>query len=363
MSRIWKSYAGWIVAGALTGALIGGTHPPSLAARWTFTPGVGTVDNPRADDGRVLVTFHAESESFLPTVHLYALDIATGRQQWHRSVELTGQFAVTGGRVYFMASDKSVHSLDAASGKDLWRSAPGFALLEATANDVYVLDAGQRLATLDPATGKLVRQTDIQGSDLTRLQIDHGRVYVSGQTLQVFDAETLKPVWQSSIHAPALQVLANLNRVYVHDADTLHALDSVSGKEVWAYRTGSPAQAEDGGLLYFTTNVVNTLEAATGVVRGQFPIANYKFAAFGSLTVWNGRIYGVASRPHGLLSGFSGAADNALCVLDAATGRTQSCSEWRYEYLHAPVRYGQTVFAGSAGEGGRPASLYAFSAS
>jgi len=287
-----KLSAAWTVFGA-------------LAPLWMFSPGPGTLDNPVVDDGRVFATFHTFSES-----RLYALALATGKEQWHRPIEMTGILVAARGRLLFMDRDKSLHSIDAATGRDLW-TAPVFFFLAAGDSGIYVLDSDRRLAILDDSTGRVARRTGVRGDELTAT---------------------------SSILA-----FIGRDRVYLQDGSALHALNVVSGRPLWTYKTTSPAQAEDNGTVYFTTNVLTMLDAATGALRGELPLRNFKLAPYGGLAV---------TRPHGLLAGFSGSAHNALCAVQPQTGRSMWCSDWNFEYFGAPAHRRRHS----------PATLYAFPA-
>jgi outer membrane protein assembly factor BamB len=195
------------------------------------------------------------------------------------------------------------------------------------------------------------------------VQIKGGRAWLTNQRLQVLDRQTLKPVWRATQEAQpgsSVGLLVGKERAYLHDGKAIHALDSVSGRHLWTYATPSPAQAEDQGVLYFTQNTdVHLLDAATGTLRSRMPAKDLRLYPFGSLTVSEGLIYAVATRPHNFLSGFSGTADTALCAKEPSTGKNAWCTDWRYEYLNAPVLAGNLLFAGTTGEAGRPATLYA----
>ena len=143
------------------------------------------------------------------TVHLYALDAATGAVLWREQVGShgLGTPVVVGGTVYVHSDNGEnaghVHALDAATGRNLWRvrvdrgpSTPSVA-----EGVVYVNYQGRfGVQALDAATGATLELYELSDEVLTPVVSD-GVVYVgsSDWDLHALDAATGEIMWRYRI--------------------------------------------------------------------------------------------------------------------------------------------------------------------
>jgi len=138
------------------------TLPDDLELLWKFTPEADRssfITTAAIADGTVIVGDAFEK--------LYALDLATGEEQWSASAELgfVAPPAVTDGRVFVGDSEGKFRCFDAATGEELWSHEDG-GEINAGANfyEDTVLFASQNgnLTRLDQETGEVVWQFNIE---------------------------------------------------------------------------------------------------------------------------------------------------------------------------------------------------------
>lgn len=220
--------------------------------------------------------------------HLYALDLATGKEKWKLKA---GPFKVApgvrGGAVYAGDQDGTFHCLDAATGKPRWTfkveaeitSAASFAgddvLFGCGDETLYCLtrDGKERwkfrvpggpvmgspavvegttfaagcdsaLHVIDLATGKELRSLDLGGQVGASAAVVGDVLYVGTMTNQVlavdwkkaatvwtFEAERrAQPFYSSAAVSDQLVIVGSRDK-------HVHALDRMNGKEVWAFAT------------------------------------------------------------------------------------------------------------------------------
>lgn len=357
---------------------------PLLRPLWTFTPGPGGVDHPLVDAGRVYVMYRKDSESSAPSVHLYALDLVSGKQIWERTIVVAGRFRsqgrltegleplASGGRVYFVSSDEHIHALEGGTGRELWQSGPVFSLLAVTGDSLFTLDQKQSLTVMDGATGRVRQQTTLRGDEVSRALIADGKLFLSSSTVQVFDLRTFAPLWTFAEQTQGwMRVGLHVEggRAYIDTGHDIYGLEAASGKRLWRYPAASPVQAIDGDRLYYTDSdgktgrqAVHVLDSRTGALRGALQIADFQATRYGALTAGGGLLYVTVGKPHNAFSGVTNSRDSALCAVDGATGQKVWCSPWQYEYLQQAVYADGLALIGGTGEGGRPSSLYSFRA-
>jgi outer membrane protein assembly factor BamB len=218
--------------------------------------------------------------------HLYALDLATGKEKWkYKAVAFKAPASVRNGNVYIGDTDGVFHCVDAATGakrwtfttaaeiagganfsgdsvlfgsgdetlyclsnegKEIWRfKVPGGPVLgsPAVVNDrTFAAGCDSALHVLDLANGKELGSVDLGGQIGATAAIVGDRLYVGTMTNQFLavDWKKLEIAW--TFEAPKRQ-----QPFYASAAvtDTLviagsrdkrvHALDRKTGKEVWSF--------------------------------------------------------------------------------------------------------------------------------
>ncbi|HYG81258.1 MAG TPA: PQQ-binding-like beta-propeller repeat protein [Pyrinomonadaceae bacterium] len=199
----------------------------------------------------------------------------TLREQWKVTVGVGHSSPLlVGDRLYVFAragEEEVLMALDAASGKELWRSA-------------------QRVAyEMNPAArghGKGPKSTPV---------FSDGRVYTLGISghLSAHDARTGKPLWRkdfsgqypntSPLYGTAMSPVVEKNLLIAHvgghDKGALTAFDAATGKVVWSYEQDGPAYSSPvvatlagaRQVVTFTQKELVGVEAATGKLLWKLP--------------------------------------------------------------------------------------------
>ena len=323
---------------------------------------------------------------------LYAVDAATGQQQWeftepgrviHSSpTAVEGTIYVGGGN----DSATTLYAIDAATGQQEWAfTEPGqFMFSSPTVIDgtAYVGADDANLYAVDAATGQKEWTFEAQGRVNSSPQVIGGTVYFgagtsveTGQrdsTVYAVDAETGEEEWQFT--EPADSVLSSPivgeGTLYVGSGrsrnsndSTLYAVDAATGTEEWRFTEpdtsiiSSPVL--DGNTVYFGTGAdlaeepgnVYAVNAETGDQEWVFTDPDGPVVS--SPTVWEGTVY--VGYESGQLNNLPDSG--SLYAVDAETGQ----QEWEYDVgkpvFSSPTAYGGTVYVGAAN-----GNLYAFDA-
>jgi outer membrane protein assembly factor BamB len=270
--------------------------PEQLDERWTFKAGDMIEGAPAIVDG---VVYAASLDK-----HLYALDLATGKQKW--KVKLGASKAspsVKAGRVYLGDLDGKFYCVNAADGKVLWTfEAEGE--IQASANfhgdniifgshdsNLYCLNpegkkvwdakvdgpinaaaavVGDRtfatgcsdgiLHVIDATNGKELGTIDLGGQAVATAAVVDDRVYLSMVSNQVVaaDLKTLKRVW--AFEAPKRQMsfyssAAVADGIVVAGSrdKKVYGINAKTGAELWNFTTDGQVDASPvivGGRVY-----------------------------------------------------------------------------------------------------------------
>ncbi|WP_113982779.1 outer membrane protein assembly factor BamB family protein [Spongiactinospora rosea] len=264
---------------------------------------------------------------------LVALDVATGRLKWGRTMEAGTIPVVSGGRLYLWVRftelpDAELVALDRATGRKLWTFRPpgDFAaptpLIAGTL--VHVGDPEGTLYALDPRTGARRWRSRVGGRhDTIHLARTGDVIYAASETGEVraLDAATGKVRWSSRVFGPVnFRPVVSGGIVYLADEDgTTYALDTRTGRRLWSF----PAMSgEDGegwepvvarGVVYAggAGGRLHALDATTGAERwSAAPGTGYSSHP----TVAGGTVYLTD-------------AQRVLHALDTATGEER----WRFQ--------------------------------
>lgn len=196
--------------------------------------------------------------------------------------------AISGGLVYVGSPDQNVYSLEALTGKVVWKYTAGehetFGSSPAVSNGIVYIGSGDSgpggsLYAFDASTGVLkwkYTPGDTVGSSPA---IYGGIVYFGSHDKNVYalDAITGALIWKYTtgdiiISSPA--VFDNV--VYISSRDSnLYALDTVTGNLKWKYRTG-PVESPivSGGIIYAgsSSGDLYALDASKGTLKWKYNV-------------------------------------------------------------------------------------------
>lgn len=190
---VWQTEVGGGVYSAP--ALAGGTlYVQSDSSLYAFAPSTGDIRWQQSfefDDGHGPAvaegTVYVAGDIGFDQSRCYALDAATGDQQWH--VDLPNEASaptVAGGRV-FVASQDQFRALDAADGTELWRREPEDAVSVVVADGVVYGPFERGLAALSASDGS------VQWSSKDYVSLRAPPVLADG-TLYVPDHDSIRAV-------------------------------------------------------------------------------------------------------------------------------------------------------------------------
>ena len=225
------------------------TLKPPLELRWKFKTGGPIHASPVIVDDTVYV---GSTDGVL-----YALDAKRWGVKWMFRTDDAIRYAaaVWNNQVYFSSRDNYVYALDAKTGELVWKFksntwidsppiiADGQVHIGAFTRTIHVINA-----TTGEAEGKRRDRVRIDG-------IEFG--CVQGKLRPIFPEHEAE-VWRSFVdYTYSFPVRAN-DVVYIGARDHhLHAIDAVSKKKVWSYKTlgfVDAAPAVSDGTLYVTSH-------------------------------------------------------------------------------------------------------------
>ncbi len=255
---------------------------------------------------------------------------ADGPQLWRYG---TGGWVVNAptivnGAIYVGSDDHYVYSLDAQTGALRWRFETGDIVRSSptvTGGAVYVGSNDNHVYALNAGTGALMWKHDTGGWVQYSPVVNGGRVYLGAQSdgdykVHALDALSGAQVWVAEMPYPAgseFTVTIADGKLYARGAfGEFHALDAATGELVWSYgAAGMGAEsppAISGGVVYMTAvNAAYALDEATGAQLWSFGTERFPARDFPAV-VSEGSYY------------FS--PDNHIYALDVATGEPR----WSY---------------------------------
>jgi outer membrane protein assembly factor BamB len=261
-----------------------GTLPDKLDILWTFKAGDGVEGAAAIASGVAYVGALDE--------HLYALDLADGKQKWkYKAGPIKAAPAVRGGAVYVGDSDGLFHCVDAARGEKRWTfetdaeitsganfaddavlfashdetlycltpagklrwkfktEGPVFGSLAVADGRTFVAGCDSQLHVLDLAKGEQLAAVDLGGQSGATAAVLGDLLYVGTMGNQfeaidwkkkevawTFQAERPQPFYASAAVTDKLVIAGSRDR-------RVWALDRQTGKEVWSFPTGRQVDA------------------------------------------------------------------------------------------------------------------------
>lgn len=206
--------------------------------KWSFPTGVATAAaTPAVVNGMVYIAVPLvgiQVNGVLTDVggSVYALDAASGTEEWSFNTGVENALAVANNTVYFGGQvDGKVYALDAATGQQKWSFSLAKAYdnafsLAVTNNVVYVGDSENDIYALDATTGQQKWSIPLSEALNIALFIANNVLYVGGsQTIYGLDATTGVKKWSYSMGGVSEASPVTVNGVvYASSADhTLYA--------------------------------------------------------------------------------------------------------------------------------------------
>lgn len=259
------------------------------------------MSNPLVDGNRVIVSTGNAYFNYAKTMEyvkgkrtvrgpglnsIYALDRTTGREIWafHTPGEVMPTPVDVGGFIYVGTGDGHVYKVDAANGKQVWKTNIGsfVSMSSPVAGDGYIFVGGtypNYFYALDQKTGRIVWKTTIPGLVATGIS-DCTPAYADGIVVQeatvesgdpsrpvanvllALDAKTGKLLWQQRMSngpvPPAMKTATPMIAAgIVYEGSPVdgnfHAFELRTGKKLWTVHLGSQIRAGAavlGGVAY-----------------------------------------------------------------------------------------------------------------
>lgn len=280
---------------------------------------------------------------------LYALDAASGREQWSHSQQmLSGSPTIVNGIVYLQSDDGNVYALDARSGHQFWSAqvGTGFSINPpVVANNMVYITSGNQAQTasivvaLDAASGRQEWVAAGATTVIAQITAANGLVYLAADNTDkqvwALDAFSGRTIWSAQLTSPphipfftSLQVVNGL--AYIDDGGigdpsppgTLYALNARTGQRLWTTSTvtAEPTIANGAVYVYTGNGSLSALDARSGRKRWSHPATPFNDQAIYSEpepVVDNGMVYIRTTQSN----------RDTLYALNAASGRVQ----WSYQ--------------------------------
>ncbi len=189
-----------------------------------------------------------------------AIDINTGALRW--SFDSVKGFVVTkpliyDNKIYFGCWNNDFYCLDLSTGKQIWKwnngasnrmFSPAACFPVATANRVFIVAPDRHMTSLDATTGEVIwrkQMPDLRVRESMGLSKDSSLVYVKTMEGNVYGISTsasdMTPVWKSEValgyEISPTAIVENNNIVFVPtQSGTTVALDRTTGKVLWKYK-------------------------------------------------------------------------------------------------------------------------------
>ncbi|MFA6083981.1 PQQ-binding-like beta-propeller repeat protein [Mucilaginibacter sp.] len=195
--------------------------------------------------------------------HFRALNLATGKLVW--DFDQVKGFVVTRpliyqGKIYFGCWANDFYALDIATGKLVWKwsngssnrmFSPAACYPVAANNRVFIVAPDQYMTSLDAATGKVIWREKMRGTRVREsmgLSTDSALVYVKimdGRLLGIStQADSMQISWKSSLQLPyelcPSAIIEHRGVVYVPTHSGIaYAIDRKSGDVIWKYKVSN----------------------------------------------------------------------------------------------------------------------------
>ena len=188
--------------------------------------------------------------------------------------------AVANGVVYAGSDDNFVYALDAGTGDMLWRFETGDIIRSSptvTGGAVYVGSNDNHVYALDAGTGEMLWKHDTSKAVQYSPVVTDGVVYIGAQgdvdySVHALDAMSGEQVWAAGVPYPygaEFAVTVANGKLYAPGAaGEFYAMDASTGEALWSVSVGmgseSPPAVSDGVVYLTAVNTAYALNEATG---------------------------------------------------------------------------------------------------
>ena len=235
--------------------------------------------------------------------------------------------AVADGVVYVGSDDNFVYALDAATGSMLWSFETGDIIRSTpivTGGAVYVGSDDNHVYALDAETGEMLWKYDTSKEVQYSSVVTDGVVYIGAQgdvdySVHALDAMSGEQVWAAGVPYPygvEFAVTVANGKLYAPGASgEFYAMDASTGEALWSLNFGmgseSPPAVLDGVVYLTAVNTAYALDEATGE----------EIWSYGT------EMFPAVDHPAVVVDGvYYFAPDSNLYALDTTTGQMN----WRY---------------------------------
>jgi outer membrane protein assembly factor BamB len=270
-------------------------NPATGAQNWEYSVYAGFSSSPAVAGGTVYVGNIAESG---PLNDLYAVNATTGTFAWAccgMGQAVDSAPTVVNGVVYFIDDGIGlVYAVDAGSGSIKWTfqttgKASSISSPAVINNMLYVGSNDQNLYALNATTGAMEWSFPTGGPIQAAPAVANGVVYFGSDNLYALDATTGAVKWIAPLGVASSAAIAN-GTLYLGAYDgNLYALNATTGATLWSYNTGGQVQSSPAvanGVVYFGSDQLYALNASTGA-----KLWSYNITRPASPVVADGRVY------------------------------------------------------------------------
>lgn len=248
---------------------------------WKLEAAKAVLGNPVIEQG---VAYIGSSDGYFR-----AIDVTTGALRW--SFDSVKGFVVTkpliyDNKIYFGCWNNDFYCLDLSTGKQIWKwnngasnrmFSPAACFPVATANRVFIVAPDRYMTSLDATTGDVIwrkQMPDLRVRESMGLSKDSSVVFVKTMEGNVYGISTsandMTPVWKSEValgyEISPTAIVENNNIVFVPtQSGTTVALDRNTGKVLWKYKLSNGLVTN---LLPYSRNelIVTTMDGKVSLL-------------------------------------------------------------------------------------------------
>ncbi|NPV62683.1 MAG: PQQ-binding-like beta-propeller repeat protein [Methanotrichaceae archaeon] len=285
------------------------------------------------------------------TGDIFCLESTSGETVWNRTIDASPKWwgvasspLIQDGTVYVMSfSDGTLHALN-LDGEELWNLSTGqinpYASPAYQSQRLYFPGGDPALYCIDSISKDVLWKAAANSQITATPTVEGDRVFlVTEETILALDTKSGEQVWTADINGTISSPAVSLGRVYAGSEDKpkghLSCFDAESGSLIWRTEVNGPVKSSPlvlNGRLYFGTScdsgTIYALEASNGSVVWTYPVDSYIMssasASGGMLFIGadDGRLYAFGSSKVGLIWQGETVLEDGSLNLTASSGKT-----------------------------------------